>query len=262
MIPAFSTDDGSGPPLLLLHAFPLNAAMWQPLRRDLARRWRVISLTLPGFGRGGPFLPGTTIDDCADMACALLDTMNIDRAAVAGCSMGGYITLAMFRRHPERVAAMILANTRAGADAAEAAANRSAQARAVREGGLAAFLAGMRDKLVGPTTQATAPDVLQLIDEMMASATVEGTAGMLDAMRQRPDSTATLAAATVPVCLIAGAEDVLIPPAEAEAMQALLPAAELHILPTSGHLSCLERPMLFNNIVDTFLARRVWPARS
>ena len=70
MIPAFYTDDGSGMPLLLVHAFPLNAAIWQPQRRDLARRWRVISFTLPGFGRGGPFLPGTSIEDCADMAVA------------------------------------------------------------------------------------------------------------------------------------------------------------------------------------------------
>lgn len=254
MIPAFFTDDGSGAPLLLIHAFPLNAALWQPQRRDLARRWRVISFTLPGFGRGGPFIPGSGIDDCADMAAALLDELRVERATVAGCSMGGYITLAMYRRHPERVAAMILANTRAGADSPEAAANRAAQAATVRGGGLDDFLAGMREKLLGPSTRANAPEVLRLLDDMLASATVEGTAGMLEAMAQREDSSALLAASTVPVCLIAGAEDTLIPPAEAEAMQKLLPSAELHVLPNSGHLSCLERPVLFNNIVDSFLA--------
>ena len=175
--------------------------------------------------------------------------------------MGGYITFAMYRRHPARVAAMILANTRAGADSPEAASNRSAQAAAVRDGGLAAFLAGMREKLVGPTTRATAPDVLQLVDEMLARATVEGTAGMLDAMRLRTDSTHILAEAAVPVCIVGGAEDVLIPPAEAEAMHALHPASELHIIPNSGHLSCLERPTLFNNILDSFLSHRVWSAQ-
>lgn len=254
MIPAFFTDDGSGAPLLLIHAFPLNAAIWQPQRRDLARRWRVISFTLPGFGRGGPFIPGSGIDDCADMAAELLDELRIERATVAGCSMGGYITLAMYRRHPERVAAMVLANTRAGADTPEAAANRAAQAAAVRGGGLEGFLAGMREKLLGPSTRANAPEVLRLLDDMLATATVEGTAGMLEAMARREDSSALLAGAALPVCLIAGAEDTLIPPSEAEAMQRLLPSAELHVLPNSGHLSCLERPELFNSIVDGFLA--------
>lgn len=254
MIPAFFTDDGSGAPLLLIHAFPLNAAIWQPQRRDLTRRWRVISFTLPGFGRGGPFTPGSGIDDCADMAAELLDELRIERATVAGCSMGGYITLAMYRRHRERVAGMILANTRAGADSPEAAANRAAQAAAVRGGGLEGFLACMREKLLGPSTRANAPEVLRLLDDMLATATVEGTAGMLEAMARREDSGALLAASAVPVCLIAGAEDTLIPPAEAEAMQQLLPSAELHVLPSSGHLSCLERPELFNNIVDNFLA--------
>jgi pimeloyl-ACP methyl ester carboxylesterase len=160
----------------------------------------------------------------------------------------------MYRRHPDRVAAMILANTRAGADSPEAAANRAAQAAAVREGELAPFLAGMREKLLGPSTRANAPELLRLLDDMLATATVEGTAGMLEAMARREDSSALLAEAAVPVCLIAGAEDTLIPPAEAESMQRLLPSAELHVLPNSGHLSCLERPELFNNVVDNFLA--------
>lgn len=255
MIPAFYTDDGSGMPLLLIHAFPLNAAIWQPQRRDLARRWRVVSFTLPGFGRGGPFPAGTTIDDCADMAAAMMDELHIDRAAVGGCSMGGYITLAMQRRHPDRMAAMILSNTRAGADSAEAAEGRAAQAADIRSGGLEAFLAGMREKLLGPTTRANAPDVQRLLDEILATATVEGTAGMLEAMAGRRDASAQLADSDIPVCIIAGAEDTLIPPSEAEAMHASLPSSELHVLPNSGHLSCLERPTLFNNVVDTFLAR-------
>ena len=184
-----------------------------------------------------------------------MDELRIERAAVGGCSMGGYITLALHRRHPDRVAAMLLANTRAGADTPEAAERRATQAAAIRAGGLADFLDEMRGKLVGPTTQANAPEVLRLIDDILATATVDGTAGMLEAMAARPDSTAQLGAAGVPVCIIAGAEDGLIPPAEAEVMHALLPSSELHVLPNSGHLSCLERPTLFNNTVDTFLAR-------
>ncbi|MFZ1728883.1 MAG: alpha/beta hydrolase [Bacteroidota bacterium] len=253
MLPSFYTDDGSGLPLLLIHAFPLNASIWQPQRRDLSHQFRVISFSLPGFGRGGDYVPGTSIDDCADLAVELLDELQIDRAVVAGCSMGGYISLALQRRHPERVLGLILSNTRAGADSREAAANRLVQANSIRTGGLAEFLAGMREKLLGPSTRESAPDILRLLDDMLASATVEGTAGMLEAMARREDSTSLLESLTIPVCLIAGAEDTLIPPAEAERMHSQQPAAELHVLPNSGHLSCLERPILFNDVVSSFL---------
>jgi pimeloyl-ACP methyl ester carboxylesterase len=254
MLPSFYTDDGSGLPLLLIHAVPLNAAIWQPQRRDLSNHLRVISYSLPGFGRGGTFVPDTSIDDCADQAVELLDELNVGQAVVAGCSMGGYITLAMYRRHPSRVLGMILANTRAGADSPEAAANRFAQAEAIRAGGLDAFLAGMRAKLLGASTMKSAPDILRLLDDMLGTATVEGAAGMLEAMARREDSSTLLASATVPVCLITGEEDTLIPPDEAVRMRELQPAAALHVLPASGHLSCLERPVLFNAAVESFLA--------
>lgn len=256
MLPAFYTDEGSGLPLLLIHAFPLNASMWQTQRRDLSGRFRVISFTLPGFGRGGPFIPGTGIDDCADMAAALLDELHVGRAVIAGCSMGGYIALDLYRRHRDRVRGLILTNTRADADTPEAAANRCVQAEVVRGGGLEEFLAGMRGKLVGESTRGTAPDVLDLVDSILATATPEGTAGMLEAMARREDSSALLAGADVPVCIIAGAEDTLIPPAIAGHMHALHPAAELHVLPGSGHLSCIERPLLFNSVVDGYLSSR------
>lgn len=253
MLPAFFTDNGSGLPLLLIHAFPLNAAIWKPQRRELCHNFRVVSFSLPGFGRGGDFVAGTSIDDCANLAVELLDELRIDRAVVAGCSMGGYIALAMQRRHPGRVLGMILASTRADADSPEAAAKRLAQAQTIREGGLPDFLAGMREKLIGPSTRASVPDVLHLVDEMLATATIEGTAGMLEAMARREDSSAQLSSVDIPVCLIAGEEDTLIPPAVAELMHKLQPSAELHVLPNSGHLSCLERPVLFNEVVTSFL---------
>lgn len=253
MLPAFYTDEGSGLPLLLIHAFPLNATLWQPQRRDLSRLFRVISFTLPGFGRGGDFIPGMSMDDCADMAVALLDELDVDSAVFGGCSMGGYISLAAYRRHSRRIRGLILSNTRAGADTPEAAANRLVQAEAIRNGGLEEFLAGMREKLVGKSTKDTAPMVLKLVDEMMHSASVEGTAGMLEAMGRRADSTPLLEQADIPICIIAGQEDTMIPPAEAERMHASQAAAELHILPGSGHLSCLERPVVFNSVVEKFL---------
>ncbi len=257
MIPAFYTDDGSGLPVLFLHAFPLNSTMWRAQRRDLSSFFRILTFDLPGFGRGGPFPDGFSIDDAADMAAALLDERGIDRAVICGCSMGGYITMSMLRRHPDRLAGLILANTRAGADTSAARDNRARQAADVREGGMPDFLDEMLGKLLGETTVGTSPDVVRLVEDIMKQATPEGVAGMLEAMAARPDSAGDLRATQLPTCVIAGEEDTLILPSEAESMVELLDDGELNIVPNCGHLSCLERPVRFNAIIRTFLQTHV-----
>lgn len=257
MIPGFYTDDGSGLPVLFVHAFPLNSSMWRAQRRDLSSFFRILTFDLPGFGRGGAFPEQFSIDDAADMAAALLDDRDIDRAVVCGCSMGGYIAMAMLRRHPERLAGLVLANTRAGADTPVARDNRARQAAQVREGGMSDFLDEMLGKLLGETTVATSPDVVRLVEEIMQRATPEGIAGMLEAMSARPDSTDDLRETQLPTCVIAGEEDTLILPAEAEKMVELRGDGELNIVPNCGHLSCLERPIRFNAIIRTFLQTHV-----
>ncbi len=252
MLPAFYTDDGSGLPLLFIHAFPLNSSMWRAQRRDLSTFHRVLTFDLPGFGRGGPFPDSFSLDDAADMAMTLLDDRGIDRAVVCGCSMGGYIALSILRRHPERLAGLVLSNTRATPDSPAAQQNRAAQAASVRAGGLQDLRDEMLGKLLGETTVASAPDVLRCVEEILQHASVEGTAGMLEAMAARPDSTEVLAETVLPVCVIAGGEDGLIPASEAENMHALLRSGELTIIPNAGHLSCLERPVRFNTIIRSF----------
>ena len=257
MTPAFYTDDGSGLPVLFIHAFPLNSSMWRAQRRDLSAFFRILTFDLPGFGRGGPFPEQFSLDDAADMAAALLDDRSIDRAVVCGCSMGGYIAMSMLRRHPGRLAGLVLANTRPGADTAAARENRAQQAAQVREGGAADFRDEMLGKLLGETTVATSPDVVRLVEDIMQHASPEGIAGMLEAMAARPDSTGDLRATLLPACVITGEEDTLILPAEAEAMVELLTDGELNVVPNCGHLSCLERPVRFNAIIRTFLQTHV-----
>ncbi|MBN1448742.1 MAG: alpha/beta fold hydrolase [Bacteroidetes bacterium] len=257
MLPAFYTDDGSGLPVLFVHAFPLNSSMWRAQRRDLNSFFRILTFDLPGFGRGGAFPERFTLDDAADMAAELLDACDIDRAVVSGCSMGGYIAMAMLRRHPRRLAGLVLANTRASADSPEAQENRRRQAEAIRNGKLQEYLDEMLSKLLGDSTVAAAPDVVRLVEDIMQRATPEGTAGMLEAMAERPDSLHDLADARVPVCIVTGAEDTLILPAEAEAMHAELLDSELNVIPNCGHLSCLERPVRFNAVLRTFIQTRI-----
>lgn len=253
MMPAFYTDDGGGLPILFLHAFPLNSSMWRAQRRDLNSFFRVLTYDLPGFGRGGDFVEGFGIDDAADMAVTLLDDRGIDRAVFCGCSMGGYIALSALRRHPDRLSGVILANTRAGADSLAAQKNRAEQAAGIREGGLQEFLDEMLGKLLGESTVSSAPDVVRCVEDVLSHASAEGTAGMLEAMAVRQDSEDLLRDTRVPVCIISGSEDTLIPPAEAEHMHSLLRDGELNIIPNAGHLSCLERPVRFNTIIRDFI---------
>ncbi len=255
MLPAFVTDDGSGTPLLLYHAFPLNAAMWEAQRHMLAADCRLITFDLPGFGRGGPVQSETDMRLCAGMCEALLDHLGIDKAIIGGCSMGGYIAMAVLRHHPERVLGMVLANTKAGADTPEGRAGRMEQIAAIETGGLQTVLDGMLPRLLGASTKEFAPEVAEFLRELMHSATPEGCTAMLSAMARREGSEALLASCSVPVCSIGGAEDTLIPPSEAENIAALAKDSELHILPNAGHLSNLERPVLFTIAVRHFLQR-------
>jgi pimeloyl-ACP methyl ester carboxylesterase len=151
----------------------------------------------------------------------------------------------------------VLANTRASADSESGRENRERQAESIRAGGLQNFLDEMLSKLLGESTVAAAPDVVRCVEDILKHATPEGTAGMLMAMAARMDSTETIRDTNLPVCVISGTEDILIPPAEAEAMHGQLRNSELTIIPNSGHLSCLERPVRFNAIVRAFIQSNV-----
>jgi pimeloyl-ACP methyl ester carboxylesterase len=255
MLPTFYTDDDVGTPLLLCHAFPLNAAMWEAQRHSLAEYCRMITFDLPGFGRGGPAVAGMSMRDCADMAAALLDHLGLEKAVIGGCSMGGYIAMAFLRYHPERVLGVLLANTRAAADSDEGRKGRMEQIARIGSGELESVLEGLLPRLVGESTKQIAPEVPALVQELTRSATADGCVAMLQAMADREDSREILTSCRVPVCSIGGTEDTLIPPSEVELIASLAHDSELHLIPNAGHLSNIERPVRFAIAVRHFLSR-------
>ncbi len=241
-------------PLLLIHGFPFSSSMWEPQVEDVGELARIIAPDLRGFGRTdatpAPYSVGMLAEDCAN----LLMYLGIEGpVVVGGLSMGGYIALEFYRRYPERVAGLILAATRAGADSAEGKAGRDKAAANARSQGAAAIAQGMLPKLLAPQNYDDQPDVVEFVQEMMESASVEGIVGALMAMKERPDSTPDLAEIDVPTLIIHGANDQLIPLAEAKAMHQAIPEAELVIVPDAGHLPNLEQPDLFNDAVLDFL---------
>jgi 3-oxoadipate enol-lactonase len=250
---AIAFDDlGSGMPALFLHAFPLNRTMWAPQTSALVAQWRCIAPDFRGLGEStgeGPW----TVDRFADDVVSVLDGLNIERAAVVGLSMGGYVAFSLWRRHRERVRGLVLADTRAGADTEETRARRAQLIEVARTKGSEAVASMQIAGLVGKSTREKNPDVYDAMHRMMAQAPEGGIIGGLQAMMSRPDSTPLLGQIDVPTLIVVGDEDVVTPVKEARAMHAAIPGSRLEVLAQAGHLSSAERPAAFNTVLSEFL---------
>lgn len=233
----------TGVPLVLLHAFPLSRAMWAPVVPLLTGISRVILVDLPGLG-GSP-LPDSgdpSLEVSADAVVAVLDRFDVARAVLAGVSMGGYVALALARRHPGRVAGLALIDTRAEADAEPARVNRFRMAEAVLGEAGTRALAPLLDTLLGLTTRTRRPALVETVRGWLDQAPPSGVAWSQRAMAARPDSTSVLAGLTVPAAVLVGEEDELSPVPVAQAMTASLPDGVLTVIPAAGHLTPLEAP--------------------
>jgi pimeloyl-ACP methyl ester carboxylesterase len=194
------------------------------------------------------------MDLLADDCIALLDALKITRpAVVCGLSMGGYVTLSLARRHANRLAGLILTDTRAGGDSPEAQAGRQRSVDIVRARGVGEIVEAMLPRLLAPRAYTENPALVQKVRAIMESSSVEGLAGVLLGMKDRPDSNPLLPDLRLPALIIHGTEDQLIPISEAQAMQAAIPGARLAAIPGAGHLPNLEQPELFNQAVRGFI---------
>jgi pimeloyl-ACP methyl ester carboxylesterase len=235
---------GPGLPLVLLHAFPLERSMWEPVAGRLAAAGvTAVRPDLPGLGDSP--LPGDGPPDLAvsaDAVAGLLDRLGVARAVVAGVSMGGYVVLSLARRHAGRLAGVAFVDTKAEADAEPARANRERIAAAVEGEAGTRALAPMVDGLLGATSHAERPALVRRVSDGLRSARPEGVAWSQRAMAARPDATGELAGLAVPAAVVVGEEDGLTPPPAARALAAGLPDAVLTVVPRAGHLSPLEAP--------------------
>jgi 3-oxoadipate enol-lactonase len=250
---------GAGEPLVLLHAFPLNAQMWTPQLESPPPGWQIIAPNLRGFGVDAPSnLPEVlTIDDYAADIVDLLDALHIREAAIGGLSMGGYVTFAMLRLAPRYFRALVLADTRATADSEAARAGRVKMQALVDDEGAHGVAHEMLPKLVGATTMNDRPEVVARVRSMIEAAPAAAITHALGALMTRPDSTSLLADIRRPVLVLVGDEDAITPRSEAEAMHRAIPGAVLKVIPGAGHLSNFEVPHDFTRELASFLDARV-----
>jgi len=246
-------DVGSGIPVLFVHGFPHNRTLWAPQTSALVDQARCIAPDLRGFGETD-VVPPYSMDQYADDLAGLLDALQIERAVVAGLSMGGYVAFALWRRHRARVWALVLADTRAGADSEEARARRRELIALARAQGSAAVADAQVTGMVGKTTRTRRPEAERAVHAMLAAAPVDGVVGALEAMLGRPDSTPTLRTIDVPTLVVVGDEDTLTPVKEARAMHEAIAGSRLQVLAGAGHVSNFERPAAFNHTLCEFLA--------
>jgi 3-oxoadipate enol-lactonase len=237
--------------LLLLHAFPLDASMWAPQVDALAGEVKVVAPHLPGFGGTSPAGPVLAMDAAADAALAALDADGVDRAVVCGLSMGGYVAMAMWRRHRTRIRGLILANTRAGADDEAGRDRRLALAARLRSEGNA-FLVESPPPLL--STDAP-PDLWDRVKVTIAAQPAEAIAAASAGMAERPDSAPDLPGIDVPTLVVTSAGDTLIPPEASTPMAGQIPGATLEVIEGAGHLSNLEAAQAFTDLVRAHLRR-------
>jgi pimeloyl-ACP methyl ester carboxylesterase len=245
---------GSGLPVVLLHAFPLSSAMWSEQRNGLGDAFRIITPDLRGFGGSQLGYDEPSLDHMADDVAALLDALGLDRVVLSGLSMGGYVAMALLRRHLDRVSGLLLANTKASPDAEAGLANRHRIADVLDESGTTqVLLDDVFPALTGETTAVERPMVLGRVRALVEDAPPAAAAWAQRAMAARPDSFDTLRTVTVPAIVVAGEQDALSSVADAQAMVDALPEARLVVVPRSGHLTAVEAPDAFNTAAREFL---------
>ena len=247
-------EGGTGVPVVFVHGFPHDRTLWTPQLQGLTVQARCFAVDLRGFGETTA-TPPYSVDQYADDLAGFMDVLHIERAVIAGLSMGGYVAFAMWRRHAHRVRGLVLANTKAGADTNEAREKRKANMTVAREQGSGAIADAMITGMLGKTTRSKRPDIVNTVHRMMSAASVDGVVGALQAMMDRPDSTGTLATIDVPTVVVTGDEDAIIPIEEARVLHAGIRGSSLEVIAGAGHLSNLERPAAFNHILSEFLAR-------
>lgn len=250
----YHRETGSGRPVVLLHAFPLSSAMWLAQREALGTAARVITPDQRGFG-GSP-LGGDepSLDLAADDVARLLDTKDLDRVVLGGLSMGGYVAMAFARRHPDRLTALVLADTKASADPPEGKERRARLAETMEADNDSTVLVDeVLPTLVGPTTMETRALVYGRVKALVQAAPPAAVAWASRAMAARPESFDTLRSLAVPALVVVGEEDTLSPPSDAVAMAETLPQGRLVRIPAAGHLTAVEAPDAFNAALGDFL---------
>ena len=245
------TDEGKGIPIVAIHGFPLSRGAWQKQVDALKSSYRIIAPDLRGMGESEARSGTNTMSQQADDLHALLTQLNTGPVVLMGHSMGGYVTLAFARKYPDMLRGLVLVSTKAGADSPEAAAGRRATAEKVKTEGAHVVVDALAPKMLAAAN--TDASMARSVRGLMDGSHPDGVIGSLLGMAQRDDSTDLLAQIHVPVLVITGGDDTIMPPAESQKLAGAVKGARLEQIPGSGHLVAFEKADEFNRILRDWL---------
>lgn len=244
---------GSGPPVVLLHPFPVNHEFWTSAIQRLSNRYRLVLPDVRGHGDSGAGEGPATMAKHADDLRKICDKEGIGRAAFVGVSIGGYILFEFWRRYRERVQTLVLCNTRATAENETSRAARLQSAADVLERGVEPFTDSMLPKLLGKSTLEARPDLVQGVRQMILKMSPQNINLVQRGMADRPDSVPTLKTMNVPTLIIAGEEDAAIPAGEADLMRQNIAGTQFRVVPKAGHYAAFEQPDATGLLLRQFL---------
>lgn len=247
---------GEGPPIVLVHGFPLDHTMWCEQVDHLAASRQVIVPDLRGFGESAPVAADeVSMETFADDLAGLLDELHVtEPVCLCGLSMGGYIAFAFVRKYPERLSSLILCDTKASADDEAAGRMREQTALKVLEHGPGFLAEAMAEKLFSDETRREQPELVRGIQSTIQHTARESVAAASRGMAARPDSTALLSTIDLPTLVIVGQQDAITTSQEMRAMAVALPQATFVEVADVGHMAPLEAPNAVNAAIDHFLA--------
>jgi 3-oxoadipate enol-lactonase len=246
-----------GTPVIFIHGFPLSMDMWENQSKQLPEGSRGIFYDVRGHGGSETTDDIFTMEFFVDDLIGLMDSLEIKKAVLCGLSMGGYIALRAYERHPDRIGGMLLCDTKSEPDTNDAKIKRSVNIRIIREKGMDFFSREFVKGLFCRKTLESRPDIINHAIQMIMKNRPTSICGVLLALAGRTDTTSVLPAIKCPVCIITGEYDTVTPPSDGEKMQLSIPGAEFHIIPGAGHMSSMENPPEFNNIMASFLAKLI-----
>jgi 3-oxoadipate enol-lactonase len=259
-------EEGQGPPVLLVHGFPVDHSMWRGQIESLAADHRVIALDLRGFG-ATPLAAteaeadqraacGVAMEEYADDLAAVLDALGISEPiTLAGFSMGGYVAWQFWKKHRQRIKALVLCDTRAAADTDEARRGRLDMAEHVAEWGSAKVAEMMQPKLFAAETIDHRSDVVQAVRQVISGTDPRAIAAAQRGMAARPDVTGWLSQIDVPSLFIVGEHDAISRSDEMRSMAEAVPGGELVVVPRAGHMAPVENPQAVTAALGDFLRR-------
>jgi len=247
-------DVGEGrTPIIFLHGYPFDKSMWQPQLDILQCSYRLIACDIRGFGKSTDEQSSLSIDLFADDLIQFMDELNINKAVICGLSMGGFISLNVTKRFPERFAALILCDTQCIADTAEVKAKRYKTINEIEADGVTKFNEGFVKSVFHHESINDKAELVAKLRSVVFTNSEHIIKLGLIALANRSETCSTLNAITIPTLIICGREDIVTPPTQSESMQANIKGSILHIIEKAGHVSNIEQPKIFNLHLLAFL---------